>query len=212
MYFLLIDTSGDDSFVALCSGRKVLLSQVFPPNEQSKLLAAVIQDLLKKSGLSLKELGFIAIGKGPGSFTGTRVGVMMAKTLSFAKQIPLVPFCSLKRFIPVSNGSFMTIIDAKSNGLYVLEGEKQGSQVRFLGAPKLLNESELTPLIQTKLSILSPHIERIQKRFPSLSPDLTWFQASPDLTFLAQLVSDRYYIGKKTLHSGIEVSYLHDPI
>ncbi|MCB1110680.1 MAG: tRNA (adenosine(37)-N6)-threonylcarbamoyltransferase complex dimerization subunit type 1 TsaB [Chlamydiia bacterium] len=122
MNFLIIDTSSPQSFVALKKGGKIdveLLS-----SKQSQTLLPAIEKLL-----DTQSLDFIAIGTGPGAFTGTRVGVMVAKALAFAKGIPLLPFCSLKIFLPDADGPFALYGDAKSRGVYCLKGVKQGTHL-----------------------------------------------------------------------------------
>ena len=109
MKFLIIDTSGPDSFVCLWNHKR-WKNKLLPPLKQSQTLLPAIQELLEG-----QTIDFIAIGTGPGSFTGTRVGVMTAKTLAFALKIPLFPFCSLKIYTPDKEGPFMiSRIDAAS--------------------------------------------------------------------------------------------------
>ncbi|MCB1072371.1 MAG: tRNA (adenosine(37)-N6)-threonylcarbamoyltransferase complex dimerization subunit type 1 TsaB [Chlamydiia bacterium] len=125
MKFLIIDTSGPDSFVSLCD-EGTCKTELLPPIRQSQTLLPAIQKLLDG-----QTIGFIAIGTGPGSFTGTRVGVMTAKTLAFALRIPLIPFCSLKIYTPDEEGPFAVFSDAKSSGMFVLEGIRTPTSVSF---------------------------------------------------------------------------------
>lgn len=105
MELLTIDTSDDNSFVAY-GDTLILLYE-----KQSKTLLPTIKKLLPHPPTH------IAIGIGPGSFTGTRVGVMAAKTLAYAWQIPLIPFHSLAKYAPDTN-TFTIYGDAKSRGTF----------------------------------------------------------------------------------------------
>lgn len=125
MKFLIIDTSGMDSFVSLYQNGK-LLTKHLPSIKQSQTLLPAIQKLLEG-----ETIDFIAVGTGPGSFTGTRVGVMTAKTLAFAKGVPLVPFCSLKIYTPDQEGPFTLFGDAKSSGTFALEGFRTSESASF---------------------------------------------------------------------------------
>jgi tRNA threonylcarbamoyl adenosine modification protein YeaZ len=116
--FLIIDTSGPDSFVALWKKEELTVEHL-PPMKQSKTLLPAIQKLLENGSID-----FIAIGTGPGSFTGTRLGVMTAKTLAFAKGLPLFPFCSLMIYTPNQEGPFTIYTDARSQKLYTLSGTR----------------------------------------------------------------------------------------
>ena len=125
--FLIIETSDHDSFVALhlTDGELKVVFLPFPSTPSQTLLSAV------KTLLTHQTIDFIAIGTGPGLFTGTRVGVMTAKSLAFARALPLVPFCSLKRFIPTVDGSFTIVTKSKTRGCYVLKGVKRGMECLF---------------------------------------------------------------------------------
>ncbi len=125
MNFLIIDTSGPDSFVCLWNHKR-WKTKLLPPLKQSLTLLPAIQELLEG-----QTVDFIAIGTGPGSFTGTRVGVMTAKTLAFALKIPLLPFCSLKIYTPDEEGPFILFSDAKSSGTFVLEGIRTSQTASF---------------------------------------------------------------------------------
>jgi tRNA threonylcarbamoyl adenosine modification protein YeaZ len=125
MKFLIIDTSGADSFVCLWD-HKTYKTKLLPSLKQSQTLLPAIQDLLEG-----QTIDFIAIGTGPGSFTGTRVGVMTAKTLAFALKIPVIPFCSLKIYTPDDEGPFILFSDAKSSGTFALEGMRTSQTTSF---------------------------------------------------------------------------------
>ena len=67
-----------------------------PPRKQSQMLPGVIHELLERHRASLPQLSAIAVGLGPGSFTGLRIGLATAKALSYAAQVPLVGVPSLQ--------------------------------------------------------------------------------------------------------------------
>lgn len=152
----MIDTSTTESFVSLFVGGE-LFTEFLPPMKQSQTLLPAIQKLLEN-----ETIDFIAVGTGPGSFTGIRVGVMTAKTLAFAKGLSLVPFCSLKIYTPEEEGPFALYGDGKSEKTFVLEGEKVGEKVTF-GSPyikegkkplsKTLNLPFLGRYLQEKYSL-----------------------------------------------------------
>ncbi len=89
----MIDTSGPEGYLAIAFQGQLVHTLILPQNRQfSKILFPSILSLLEKSGLQKPD--FIAVGKGPGTFTGTRVGAITAEALSYGWQIPLIPFCS----------------------------------------------------------------------------------------------------------------------
>lgn len=66
------------------------------PKQQSKVLLSTIQDLFKPFGIEMREVTEIAVGQGPGSFTGLRMGMTVAKVWAYAHKIPVLTFSSTK--------------------------------------------------------------------------------------------------------------------
>ena len=63
---------------------------------QSRLLPTVVKDLLDQAGLTLNDLSLLAVGRGPGSFTGLRTGLALAKGLAAGAGLPVIGLDSLK--------------------------------------------------------------------------------------------------------------------
>jgi tRNA threonylcarbamoyl adenosine modification protein YeaZ len=95
MTILIIDTSSELLHLALSSEEKILVWESSPhSNQLSKFLLPSIETLLQAKGISKEELRFIAIGTGPGSFNGMRVGAIVGMTLAFGLNIPAIGFSS----------------------------------------------------------------------------------------------------------------------
>lgn len=90
MRILGIDSSAKSASVALTDGDKLVGS--FYTNTgltHSQTLMPMVESLLKYSGVSLDSIDLIAVNKGPGSFTGIRIGVAAAKGIADVKKIPV---------------------------------------------------------------------------------------------------------------------------
>ncbi len=90
MKILGIDSSARSASVAVTDGEKVL--GCFYTNTgltHSQTLMPMIESLLKNANVSLDEIDLIAVNKGPGSFTGIRIGVAAAKGMADVKKIPV---------------------------------------------------------------------------------------------------------------------------
>ena len=104
MTFLLMDTSGTYCVLALAdeADGTVLAASVFEGRRTlSRRLMGEIDGLLTRNGLALGELSGLAVGLGPGSFTGVRVGVTTAKMLAQVTGKPLVGVGTLDAYAAV---------------------------------------------------------------------------------------------------------------
>ncbi|TVQ78810.1 MAG: tRNA (adenosine(37)-N6)-threonylcarbamoyltransferase complex dimerization subunit type 1 TsaB [Bradymonadales bacterium] len=98
---LVFDSSSPALCVGLfCSEKGWLFVRTRHEQEpqQSKLLFRQIQESLSESSVSIDQVESLGLGLGPGSYTGLRVGLTLAKVWSFSKQIPLYWFSSDKIF------------------------------------------------------------------------------------------------------------------
>jgi tRNA threonylcarbamoyladenosine biosynthesis protein TsaB len=86
---LALDTSTEACSVALWLGDHALSLDEVCPQQHSKRVLPMIQQLLSESGLSLSQLDGIVFGRGPGSFTGVRIGVGVAQGLAFGADLPV---------------------------------------------------------------------------------------------------------------------------
>ena len=114
MISLFIDTSLSDVSIALLKDNKILSSiHNNIPGEHSIYVTKYIEDLLKKTNISSKEVDEIVVVNGPGSFTGIRIGVTIAKVFAYLTKIRIVSITSLQaRAIGRKNEYILSTIDA----------------------------------------------------------------------------------------------------
>ena len=97
MLTLALETSSLRGGVAVFEGGRCIAERVFAEGlQQGRELLAAIEAELRGLGRSVRDLDGIAVGRGPGSYTGVRVGCTAAKTLAFALRVPLVAVSSLE--------------------------------------------------------------------------------------------------------------------
>ncbi len=94
---LSIETSTDVCSVAIAEDGVVTAKQeLFQPNSHSTHLTLLIQELFKTEGVyAIEELDAVAVSAGPGSYTGLRIGVSVAKGICYAQGIPLIAIDTL---------------------------------------------------------------------------------------------------------------------
>ncbi|WP_102693758.1 tRNA (adenosine(37)-N6)-threonylcarbamoyltransferase complex dimerization subunit type 1 TsaB [Rummeliibacillus pycnus] len=122
MIWLGIDTANSPLAVAIVKDGQVIAAEVtnIKVNHSAGVMPA-IDWIFKKVKMSPKDIDAIAVSQGPGSYTGVRIGVTIAKTLSWTLQKPLVGVSSLK--ILASNaemyqGAICAVIDARRQNVY----------------------------------------------------------------------------------------------
>ena len=105
--------------------------------------------------------GFLALGVGPGRFTGTRVGVSFAKTLSFAFRIPLYPVSSLKILAESEEKEerpILVLLNAFKNSLYMALYQRKHFKLQELIPPQVVLAQDLHKkllLVENRYSISS---------------------------------------------------------
>lgn len=93
---LLLETSGTILSVALASDSAVIADRVCrEPRMQASLTAPLVKEVLDAAGLRAQDLDAVCVSKGPGSYTGLRVGVSTAKGICFGANVPLLSVCTL---------------------------------------------------------------------------------------------------------------------
>jgi tRNA threonylcarbamoyladenosine biosynthesis protein TsaB len=95
---LTLDTSTKNCSVALFNGNKIitLKEQNSDGYSHAEQLTLFVEEVMKSANLTLKEIEAIAISKGPGSYTGLRIGTSTAKGLCYALDIPLISISTLQ--------------------------------------------------------------------------------------------------------------------
>ncbi len=145
---LIIDTSQKIGVVALVKEGVDVIKKEFDSLIQQKILLPSIIELLENASLNLSDINEIKICTGPGSFTGTRIGVMTAKTFAFTKNIKLTPFHSL---LPYHKDGTLTILDAKNGFCFCFDGQtldkKTYEEVQEINLPIHSISPEKTPII-----------------------------------------------------------------
>ena len=104
---LSIETGTDICSVALANdGELMALRESDEGRDHAKRVAIFVDELLRETGVQPSDLDAIAIGKGPGSYTGLRIGVSFAKGMCYALNIPLIAIGSLDALTEVAREDY----------------------------------------------------------------------------------------------------------
>ena len=122
MIWLGIDTANTPLSVAVVKDGELLAEETSAMAINHSLRAMpAIEELLTKAGLVPSDIGAIAVSEGPGSYTGVRIGVTIAKTLAWTLSKPLVGVSTLKALAANAlffNGLICSIVDARRGNVY----------------------------------------------------------------------------------------------
>lgn len=190
-------------FLETCSERallfffdqKVLFARELPVGlDNSKYIFPALQAGIKELGVILKELSFIAVGVGPGSYTGIRVGVSVAKGLAYACNVPLIGIPSLACFVPDIEGPFAVLIDAKIRGVYLMTGILANGSICYTSESQVLPLEALESTLLGVVSIVTPNASRLRAKVLSLYPHLScqWKECFPSPHQMAAWASEHF--------------------
>ncbi len=125
-----------------------LLAQSFQNSglTHSATLMPMVSDLLKNTGLALKDMDVIAVAAGPGSFTGVRIGVAAAKGLAWPEDKPCAPCSTLESMAwqcAHVGGEICTAMDARRNQVYCARFRAEGGALIRLTEDRAMGLDEL---------------------------------------------------------------------
>ncbi|MDT8414759.1 MAG: tRNA (adenosine(37)-N6)-threonylcarbamoyltransferase complex dimerization subunit type 1 TsaB [Flavobacteriaceae bacterium] len=118
--------------------------------QHGELLHHYIKTCLAEAQCDFSALDAIAISKGPGSYTGLRIGVSAAKGYCFALDIPLISINTLDvlaKSHPITSGYMVPMLDARRMEVYAKVLDHQGSEMRETRA-EILTEDSFAPYLQ----------------------------------------------------------------
>lgn len=131
MRILFIDTSGTDVSISIINDNNVIVNiNDEVPNSHSIYTVNFIDKALKEAKLSADDIDKILVVTGPGSFTGVRIGVTIAKVYAYLRKIEVISVSSLKMLSLSSNHDYcLSLINAKNDNYYLGLYDKYNEEV-----------------------------------------------------------------------------------
>lgn len=147
MRLLAIDTSTDYLSLAVMANKRIV-SRLHRKADRrhSSLLIPMIDKLLKKARLKLKDIDIFCISIGPGSFTGLRIGVTTVKGLAYSLRKPIVVAPTLDVIAQNARGFYgiiCPVLDAKKNKVYACLYKSDGKVIKRISKYLLLPVQDL---------------------------------------------------------------------
>lgn len=139
MHTLILDTSSKIALIAVAKADTICACHFYVhENQLSKSFLPAIKNILD----FYPTIDKIAVGIGPGSYTGTRVGVTIARTLSFGLGVILQSFYSPLAYLPHHSGRFSFLMPNKSGQFLLIKGVQKKNFLES-EAPELVESSEI---------------------------------------------------------------------
>ena len=146
MKILHIETSSRNCSVAISDGEKLLClcEEVSENYKQSESLHTFVEWALEGAEISLKDIEAVSLGKGPGSYTGLRIGAASAKGFCYGLKVPLIAVNSLETmiepFLSQNYDVIIPLIDARRMEVYCAVFDGNSGEMISETEAKILDE------------------------------------------------------------------------
>ena len=146
MKILHIETSSRNCSVAISDGEELLClcEEVSENYKQSESLHTFVEWALEGAEISLKEIEAVSLGKGPGSYTGLRIGAASAKGFCYGLKVPLIAVNSLETmiepFLSQNYDVIIPLIDARRMEVYCAIFDGNSGEMISETEAKILDE------------------------------------------------------------------------
>lgn len=166
---LCIETATTNCSVALGKEGKLLaLKEDYSSNySHAERLHLFIEEILRENEVQAKDLSAIAVSKGPGSYTGLRIGVSAAKGLCFALDLPLISVPTLRSLAlqvkQEKEGFIIPLLDARRMEVYTAGFTSENRKVFDTRAEILTPDSFLEYLENASVAFIGNGVEKFRK-------------------------------------------------
>jgi tRNA threonylcarbamoyladenosine biosynthesis protein TsaB len=210
---LAIDTSTPRAAIALAlADGSIRVAHADASVRHGRALLVDVRNLLRDAGLTPSAIDVLAVGLGPGSYTGLRVGVTAAKTLAYALSRPLIGLDSLAVIAenaPDDVREVSVIADAQRGDLYVANFRRTdpNSPLQRLGSTEILPEAAWRARLGPETLVLGPAVARLE-RIPDVSLPIDSPLHVPDPNRLVSLAKTAFEAGEVVEPWFLEPIYL----
>ena len=219
---LCIETGTDICSVGLSrDGELVSLRESDEGRDHAKRVGVFVDELLRETGIAPDVLDAIAVGMGPGSYTGLRIGVSFAKGMCYGLQIPLVAVGSLDALAEVAiedneagildvkdwnDAVLCPMVDARRMEVYTRLFNAAGEPLSEVSAEIVTEQSFAEWRKDRQLVIFGNGAAKCRE----ILPDATYVNITPSARGLARLAEQRLQEGKTEDIAYFEPFYLKD--
>lgn len=216
---LVLDTATEACSVALFHQGKTTFLDELSPRTHTQRILPMVDELLSQAGISLKEVDVLGFGRGPGSFTGVRVGVGIAQGLAMGAELPVVPVSNLLAMAEAAyqqQGAteVVALIDARMNEVYFAQFSRSEKGWQTLVAEQVCSPEKAIAQIQAARQPTvvgtgwAAYLQFSAANLPLVVSDITL----PSARFMLPLVQQAAAQGKTQSAMEIEPVYLRNEV
>lgn len=209
---LCLETATTNCSVTLSANGSVIAfkEDKTPGYSHSENLHVFIEDVLKQASIDKGNLDAIAVSKGPGSYTGLRIGVSTAKGLCYALNIPLIGVETLDILAQQvsENATIVSMLDARRMEVYSAVFDSDKKRIRDTKAEILDKTSFSKYLENNKVVFIGDAVEKFKE--VCNHPNASFVEAYPSSIQMASIVEEKYKISDTEDVAYFEPYYLKD--
>ena len=216
---LVLDTATEACSVALLHKNQTTFINELSPRTHTQRILPMVDKLLSQAKMSLKEVDALAFGRGPGSFTGVRVGVSGAQGLALGANLPVIPISNLlamaeEAYQTLGVKDVVALIDARMNEVYFAQYQRNPNGWQEIVAEQVCSPERAIDQIQIdKKPVVvgtgwQAHLQIFQEKLPLVASEITL----PSAKFMLSLAQRALAENKTQSALEIEPVYLRNEV
>lgn len=205
--------------MALLHQGKITALDELSPRTHTQRILPMVDELLTKAGLRLKQVDVLGFGRGPGSFTGVRVGVGVAQGLAMGAELPVVPVSNLVAMVEAvyqqsGNEEVIALIDARMNEVYFAQFRRVESDWQAVVAEQVCSPENAISQFQLERKPVvvgtgwHAYPQFSEANLPLVVSDVTL----PSAKYMLPLVEEALSKGETESAMAIEPVYLRNEV
>jgi tRNA threonylcarbamoyladenosine biosynthesis protein TsaB len=216
MKLLAFETSTEACSVALWLDGALHERFELAPRRHAELALPWAEALLANAGIAKTQLDAIAVGRGPGAFTGVRLGVAIAQGIALALDRPVVPVSTLAALaMPAAGDRILAAIDARMGEVYLAAFQREGDGLRLLQSEAVAKPDEVALPEGDDWHGVGTGFAAVDGALPArLGARLAGFDAGalPHAADVARLAVAAFERGEAVAPERLEPAYLRDNV
>lgn len=216
MKLLAIETSTEACSVAVYDEGKIVCRHELAPRRHTQLVLPWADELLATAGLAKSQLDAIAVGRGPGAFTGVRLAIALCQGLALALDRPVLPVSTLAVLAMQGQGDhILAAIDARMGEIYFGAFTRDGDGLVSACDAEVLCAPQDAPLPHLRSQGVGSGFSAVDGALVGrLGDSLAGFDAAalPRADHLARLAARAFDRGEAIAADNLEPAYLRDKV